>query len=87
LVYPLQVWSHSILVDTNGKPVPENMGIDIESSLLTCLGVEKHVFQDLSLPYWFFPRTRTRKSTQPYTHTHVYTNDAQLKAIAYFGTW
>jgi len=48
-------FGHSILVGPNGQPVPENIGIDFEISLISCLGVEKHVFQVLRPPYWFFP--------------------------------
>jgi len=53
--YPLPVWSHSILVGPNVQPVPENIGIVFEISLISCLGVEKHVFQVLRPLYWFFP--------------------------------
>jgi len=53
--FPLPVWSHSILVGTNGKPDTENIGIDFEISSISCLGVEKRVFQVLRPPYWFFP--------------------------------
>jgi len=55
LVYPLPVWSHSILVGPNGKPVPENIVIAFEISLISCLAVEKNAFQVLKSPSWIFP--------------------------------
>jgi len=55
LIYPIPVWSHSILVSSNGKPDPEYIPIVVGISLISCPGVEKHEILVWSPPYWFYP--------------------------------
>ena len=45
LIFPLPVWSHSILVSLKGKLDPENIGIAVGISLISCLGAEIHAFE------------------------------------------
>jgi len=44
-IFSLPVRSPSIPMGSNGKPDPENIGIAVGISLISCLGVEKRVFQ------------------------------------------
>ena len=39
-IFPLLVRSHSILMSLNGKLDPENIGIAVEISLISCLEAE-----------------------------------------------
>ena len=41
-IFPLQVWSQSLLVSLNGKLDPENIGMAVDISLISCLGAEMH---------------------------------------------
>ena len=43
-IFPFPVWSHSILMSLNGKLDPENIGIAVEISLISCLEAEIHAF-------------------------------------------
>ena len=42
LIFPLPVWSYSILMSPNGKLDPENIGIAVGISLISRLGAEIH---------------------------------------------
>ena len=53
--FPLPVWSHSILICLNGKLDPENIGIAVGISLISCLEAEIHTFEVLRPPSWIFP--------------------------------
>ena len=44
-IFPLPVQSHSILMNPNGKLGPENIGIAVEISLISCLEAEIHAFE------------------------------------------
>ena len=55
-IFPLPVWSHSIIMSPNGmldpenigtigKLDPENKGIAVGISLISCLGAEIHVIE------------------------------------------
>ena len=37
-IFPLPVWSHSLLVSLIGKLDPENIGMAVGISLISCLG-------------------------------------------------
>ena len=54
-IFPLPVWSHSILMRPNGKLDPENIGIAVGISLISCLGAEIHAFEVWRPPSWIFP--------------------------------
>ena len=41
-IFPLPVWSPSILVSPNGKLDPENIGVAAGISLISCLEAEIH---------------------------------------------
>ena len=41
-IYLLPVQSYSILTSLNGKLDPNNIGIAVEISLISCLGANKH---------------------------------------------
>ena len=43
-IFPLPVRSHSILMSPIGKLDPENIGIAVGISLISCLGTEIHAF-------------------------------------------
>ena len=49
---PLQ--SHSILMSPNGKLDPENIGVAVGISLISCLQAEIHAFEVLRPPSWIF---------------------------------
>ena len=51
-IFPLPVWSHSLLVCPNGKLDPENIGIAVGISLISCLEAEIHAFDVLRPPFW-----------------------------------
>ena len=44
-IFPLPVWSHCSLVSPIGKLDPENVGIAVGISLISCLGAEIHTFE------------------------------------------
>ena len=44
-IFPLPVWSHSILMSFNGKLDPENIGVAVGISLISCLEAEIHAFE------------------------------------------
>ena len=44
-IFLLPVQSHSILMSPNGKLDPENIGIAVEISLISCLEAEIHAFE------------------------------------------
>ena len=54
-IFPLPVWSHSILMSPNGKFDPENLGIAVGISLISCLEAEIHAFEVWRPPSWIFP--------------------------------
>ena len=51
-IFPLPVWSHSLLVCPNGKLDPENISIAGGISLISCLEAEIHAFDALRPPFW-----------------------------------
>ena len=53
-IFPLPVWSHSILMSPIGKLDPENIGIAVGISLTSCLGTEIHAFEVWRPPSWIF---------------------------------
>ena len=53
--FPLPVQSHSILMSPNGKLDPENIGIAVGISLISCLGTEIHAFEVWRSPSCVFP--------------------------------
>ena len=44
-ICPLPVWSHSIPMSSNGKLDPENIGVAVGISLISCLGAEIYVLE------------------------------------------
>ena len=54
-IFPLPVWSHSILMSPNGILNPENTGITVEILLISCLEAEIHAFEVCRPPSWIFP--------------------------------
>ena len=55
-IFPLPVWSHSILMSPNGKLDPENIGIAVGISLIfSRLGAEIHALEVKRPPSWIFP--------------------------------
>ena len=44
-IFPLPVQSHSLLVSLIGKLDPENIGMAVGISLMSCLGPEIHAFE------------------------------------------
>ena len=52
LIVPLPVWSHGILICLNGKLDPENIGIAVGISLISCLEVEINAFEFMRPPSW-----------------------------------
>ena len=54
-IFPLSVWSHSILMSPNGKLDPENIGIAVRISLISRLGAEIHALEVKRPPSWIFP--------------------------------
>ena len=54
-IFPLPVWLHSILMNSNGKLDPENKSIAVGSSLISCLGTEIHAFEVWRPLSWIFP--------------------------------
>ena len=54
-IFLLPVRSHSILKSPNGKVNPENIGISVEISLISCLEAEVHAFEVQRPPSWIFP--------------------------------
>ena len=49
-IFPLPVWSHSILMSPNGKLDPGNIGIAVGISLISRLGAEIHALEVRRLP-------------------------------------
>ena len=54
-IFPLPVWSHSILMSFNGKLDPKNIGIAVRISLISFLGAEIHALEVRKPPSWIFP--------------------------------
>ena len=58
-IFPIPVWSHSLLVCPNGKLDPENIsiavGISLTSCLSFCLEVEIHAIEVFWPPSWMSP--------------------------------
>ena len=54
-IFPLPVWSPSLLVSLIGKLDPEHIGTAIGISLMSCLRAEIHAFQVFRPPSWIFP--------------------------------
>ena len=54
-IFPLPVWSHSILMSPNGKLDPGNIGIAVGISLISCVEAEIHAFEVKRPPSWIFP--------------------------------
>ena len=54
-IFPLPVWSHSILMNPNGKLDPENKGLAVGVLLISCLEAEIHEFEVWRPPSWIFP--------------------------------
>ena len=54
-IFTLPVRSHSLLVSLIGKLDPENIGIAVGISLISCLGAELHAFEVKRPPSWIFP--------------------------------
>ena len=50
--FPLPVQSHSLLVSLIGKLDPENIGMAVGISLISCLGAEIHAFEVWRPPSW-----------------------------------
>ena len=53
-IYPFPVFSHSILMTLNVKLDPENIGIGVGISLISCLEAEIHAFEVWRPPSWIF---------------------------------
>ena len=54
-IFTLPVWSHSLMMSPNGKLDPENIGMAVGISLISCLGAEIHEFEVMRPPSWIFP--------------------------------
>ena len=54
-IFPFPVCSHSNLMSSNGKPDPENIGIAVEISLISCLGTEIQALEVWRQPFGIFP--------------------------------
>ena len=54
-IFPLPVRSHSLLVSLIGKLDPENIGMAVGISLISCLGAEIHGFEVWRQPSWICP--------------------------------
>ena len=54
-IFSRPVQSHSIPMSLNGKFDPENIGIAVEISLISCLKAEIHAFEVSRPPSWIFP--------------------------------
>ena len=54
-IFQLPVLSHSILMSPNVKLDPENIGIAVGISLISCLEAEIHAFEVRRPPTWIFP--------------------------------
>ena len=52
--FPLPVQSHSIIMSPIGKLDPENIGIAVGISLISCLEAEIHAFEVWRPPSWIF---------------------------------
>ena len=50
-IFTLPVWSHSLLMSLIGKVDPENIGIAVGISLISCLEAEIHAFDVLRPPF------------------------------------
>ena len=44
-IFPLPVQSHNILMSPDGKLDPENIGITVEISLISCLEADIYAFE------------------------------------------
>ena len=53
-IFPLPVLSHSLLVSLIGKLDPENIGMAVGNSLISCLGAKIHAFEVWRPPSWIF---------------------------------
>ena len=53
--FPLPVLSIGILMSPIGKLDPENIGIGVGVSLISCLKAEIHAFEVQRPPSWIFP--------------------------------
>ena len=53
-IFPLPVWSHSLLMSPNGKLDPKNIGTAVEILLKSCLEAEIHAIKVYRPPYWIF---------------------------------
>ena len=53
-IFPLPVQSQSILMSPIGKQNPENIGIAVGISLISCLETEIHAFEIWRPPSWIF---------------------------------
>ena len=53
-IFPFPVCSHSILMSRNGELDPENIGIAVGISLISCLEAEIHAFEVFWPPSWIF---------------------------------
>ena len=49
------VWSHIILMSPNGKLDPENSGLAVGISLMSCMEAEIYAFEVYWPPSWIFP--------------------------------
>ena len=54
-IFPLPVPSHSLLMSLVGKPDPENIGIAVGISLISCVEAEIHEAEVWRPPSWIFP--------------------------------
>ena len=54
-ICPLPVWSHSVLMSPNGNLDPDNIGIAVGISLISCLEGEIHALEVWRPPSWIFP--------------------------------
>ena len=53
-IFAFPVRSHSILMSPDGKLDPENIGIAVGISLISCLEAEIHAFEVWRPPSWIF---------------------------------
>ena len=54
-IFPLPVWSHSILMSANGMLDPESKGKAVDILLISCLEAEIHAIKVYRLSSWIFP--------------------------------
>ena len=70
-IFPLPVWSHSIVMSPNGKLDFENIGIAVGISSPSCLGAQKYAIKECQPLSWILP-------LPVWSHSHVMSPNGKI---------